>query len=39
MFSLFRFLMRQIYHKKIIGNSLKVMKAQFGVDLQKSNRV
>ncbi|XP_055698425.1 uncharacterized protein LOC129798937 [Phlebotomus papatasi] len=31
------FTMKQIYHKQIIGNSLRIMKAQFGMDLEKWN--
>ncbi|CRK95303.1 CLUMA_CG008684, isoform A [Clunio marinus] len=29
------FLIRQIYHKSIIGSSLRIMKAQMGIDLDK----
>lgn len=28
------FTIRQIYHKQIVGNSLRVMKAQMGIDLE-----
>ena len=30
---LFSFTMQQIYHKQILGNSLRVMKAQLGINL------
>jgi RimJ/RimL family protein N-acetyltransferase len=29
------FMIKQIYHKSIVGSSLRVMKAQMGIDLQK----
>lgn len=29
------FLIKQIYHKSIVGSSLRVMKAQMGIDLEK----
>lgn len=29
------FMIRQIYHKSIIGSSLRIMKAQLGIDLEK----
>lgn len=31
----FSFQIRQIYNKKIVGNSLKIMKAQMRVDVSK----
>ncbi|XP_059610065.1 uncharacterized protein LOC132257243 isoform X2 [Phlebotomus argentipes] len=31
------FTMKQVYHKQIVGNSLRIMKAQFGIDLEKWN--
>ncbi|GAB0088383.1 uncharacterized protein DMENIID0001_027880 [Sergentomyia squamirostris] len=31
------FTMKQIYHKQIVRNSLTIMKAQFGMDLEKWN--
>lgn len=29
------FMIKQIYHKSIVGSSLRVMKAQMGIDLEK----
>lgn len=34
----FRFMIKQIYHKSIVGSSLQIMKAQMGIDLEKYYR-